>query len=508
MRLLSSRRFFEILPGVFTWTALLLPFFLAFFWPSFLAIVFLVYALYWLVKSLLMSGHLIAGYLAFRQDEKIDWWEKLKKLSPKEDYLSLYHLIFVPTYKEELSILKETFRSIERSHYPQEKIIVVLAGEERDETRAKENFKALKKEFGKSFYDFLFFLHPAATPGEVKGKGANISFAGKKVKKYLEKEKIPFENIIVTTLDADNRLDPQYLACLTYKYLTTDDPVHKSFQPLPMYFNNIWQVPLPIRMVAMGGSFWQMIEATRPHRLRNFSSHAQSFKTLVDTNFWSTTTIVEDGHQFWRTYFRYNGDHKVIPLFLPIYQDAVLGKTLFETLKEQYLQKRRWAWGVSDIPYVLEHNLKDSRLPFWDKWVKFFRLVEGHFTWATISLHLALVGWLPVLLNVSFRETVLAFNFPFYYSRLLTIASVGMVVTLTLSTLLLPPRPAHQRFKKIRTLVDWILTPLLIPVTNICFGSFPAIDSQTRLMLGKYLEFRVTPKIAAPSTTGHVLASR
>jgi len=56
----------------------------------------------------------------------------------------------------------------------------------------------------------------------------------------------------------------------------------------------------------------------------------------------------------------------------------------------------------------------------------------------------------------------------------------------------LPPRPAGTRVHAYFTmLIQWAL----LPITLIIFGSIPAIDAQTRLMLGKYLGFHVTAKM-------------
>jgi hypothetical protein len=263
-----------------------------------------------------------------------------------------------------------------------------------------------------------------------------------------------------------------------------------------MFFNNIWDVPMPIRSVSIGSSFWQMIESTRPHRLRNFSAHAQSFAALVATNFWSTKTIVEDGHQFWRSYFKFNGKHQVVPLSVPIYQDAVLSpKGYLDTFREQYLQKRRWAWGASDIPYVLYHAWKNPRLPFWDKWLQAWRLIEGHYSWASTSMILAFFAWLPQILSPTFHDVVLGYTFPPLYSQILVAALVGMVVTLTISSLLLPPVPRTRRRRSTASVIlEWITAPFLLPMSNVILSSLPAIDAQTRLALGKYLDYRVTEK--------------
>ena len=95
-----------------------------------------------------------------------------------------------------------------------------------------------------------------------------------------------------------------------------------------------------MRIIATNNSFWLLMETMRPHRLRNFAAHAQSLRALLDTDFWSVSTPVEDGHQYWRSYFAFNGDHHVVPMYVPVYQDAVLAETYPKTFVAQYKQLR------------------------------------------------------------------------------------------------------------------------------------------------------------------------
>jgi len=253
-------------------------------------------------------------------------------------------------------------------------------------------------------------------------------------------------------------------------------------------------VPMPMRLIAMGSSFWQMVVASRPSRLRNFSAHTQSLDALIATDFWSKTTIVEDGHQFWRSYFVFHGNHQVVPIFVPIYQDAILGSTIFLTIKEQYLQKKRWSWGVSDIPYVFYHSLTDKKIHWSDRLANSLILFEAHWSWSTGSLILALYSWIPIVVNSEFSNSVLAFNFRHIYTVIAGLAYIGMITSLIISTLLVLPR-RKSRATNWRILFDWILTPFVLPITNIFFSAIPAFESQTRLMLGmKPKVFRVTIK--------------
>ena len=243
----------------------------------------------------------------------------------------------------------------------------------------REVAEGLVKEYGCRFFLAAAIEHPKDIPGEIIGKGGNITHAGRSLKSYLRDKNIDPARVLVTTLDSDPRPDPKYFGALTYTFCSTEEPKYVSYQPIPMYLNNIWDAPAPMRVIATGNSFWMVVQSLRPHMLRNFSAHAQPMQALIDTDFWSVRTIVEDGHQFWRTYFRYDGRHEVYPIFVPIYQDAVLTEKYWRTLKAQFIQVRRWAWGASDIAYVFYSGfLKPNRVPKRDLINKFLRLFEGH----------------------------------------------------------------------------------------------------------------------------------
>ncbi len=543
------KRLFEILPGAITWVFLLSPIILSIFEPIVVAYFIIAFDLVWLVKSLRLSFYLILGYTRLRHAQQVNWQDRLTDLdnldaaiereqaaldlfvernhhipsrlaisktkrhiyskyrkrvlylrelrdhkakdklilAPKD----LYNVVIVATYNETIDILEPSIQALADVAYPLNQLILVIAYEERGGPGTKANADLLIKKYGHLFGHAMAIEHPDGIPGEVRGKGGNISHAARKLVEYLDTKNIDPINVIVTTFDSDHRADPGYFAYLTYAYAINPNRIYKSFQPVPMFYNNIWDVPAPMRVIATGNSFWIIMEAMRPHRLRNFAAHAQSLKTLIDTDFWSVTSIVEDGHQYWRTYFAYDGNHEVVPLFIPVYQDAVLASTYRQTLKVQYLQLRRWAWGISDFTYVVSQSVKNPQIKLSDKLVHLWRLFEGHFSWATAPLILTFVAWLPLYLNGRFADQLIAHQLPIIASRILNFALVGIFTTVVISLISLPPRPArYKRSKHVFMVLQW----LLLPVIAIIFSAFPAIDAQTRLMLGKYLDFRVTDK--------------
>ncbi|MBI4119981.1 MAG: glycosyltransferase family 2 protein [Parcubacteria group bacterium] len=483
-------RALEIMPGVLAWSTLAVLIALSIFKPVWVAIFIILFDVYWLVKVVFLSFHLRSGYKRMSQNLKVDWWAKLKERAEWEEY---WHLIILPMYKEPLEVVLPTFQALANSKYDKQKMIVVLALEERGGEGPRKAAEVLREKFGREFFKFLVTAHPQGIPGELAGKGSNETWAAKRAKEELiDPLNLPYEKIIVSVFDIDTNAWPQYFALLTYRFITHPNPARASFQPIPFFTNNIWEAPALARVVSFSSSFWLTMQQERPERQVTFSSHSMSFKTLAEIGFWQTNIVSEDSRIFWQCYNFYNGQYETVSLYAPVYMDAAVDKTFWTSMKALYKQQRRWAWGAENLVYVLFAFLKNRKVPLAKKLRHSFNLVEGYYSWATNALIIFLMGWLPVILGgTAFNVTVLSYNLPRITRVIMTLAMVGLISSAVISINTLPPKPPrYGRYKYVWMVLQW----LLVPFTTIVFGSIPALDAQTRLMLGKYMGFWATPK--------------
>jgi hypothetical protein len=509
-------RFFEILPGSLSWALVLIPLILSFINATLAVFFVLIYLLIFFVRGLAYALRAIEGYRTMKQHMKLDWnglaadieagqatdakikrpkWHlsNLKRLDNRTMPLKpseLAHAVMIATVNESREVLEPTIQAVLDSDYDSKKMILVIAYEARAGREAEDRVKQLLELYGDRFGHAMAVKHPANIPGEVIGKGGNVTHAGRQLQKYLKKEKFDPTRVIVTTLDADNRPHKRYFAALSYLYCVVPNPLRASYQPLPMFTNNIWDAPTMMRVIATGNNLFYIVQTQRPHLSRNFSAHAQPMQSLIDMDFWSVRTIVEDGHHFWRSYFRYDGDYRVYPLSIPIYQDAVLADGYWRTIKAQFYQLRRWTYGASDIAYIADKGFwHKNNAPKHDVLGKLLRSIEGHVTWATGTIIILFAAFLPPLFH---PQNLAANELPLIVSRVQRVGIIGLLITVYVCLITLPPRPArHKRHRSVFMLLQWIL----LPVTSIAFGSLAAFNSQTRLMFKKYLStFDVTEK--------------
>ncbi|MDR0462933.1 MAG: glycosyltransferase family 2 protein [Pseudomonadales bacterium] len=485
-----SQRFLEILPGFFSWSLILFPVWGSFFIPEIVAYYVIVFTIYWIYRSFVMSGLAIMSHFRIKKASAYDWVGDLQKDFPRE-YKKIHHLIIIPTYKEPITTLERTLNNLAKQTFPLKNIHIMVSFEEREGKDAKEKSKQLLEKYKNTFGNFWTTFHPDIE-GEIKGKSSNTCWGAKMGKKKLvDQQKIPVENITITSEDADVIFHKSYFAYLTYEFLSVDTPYNHIWQGGIVFYNNVWKVPAPIRVMGATLSVSQMYILMRKDRLINFSTYSTSLKHVVDIGFWDTDVIPEDYRLFFKSYFAKKGEFSARPIFLPIYADMPESDTWWSTMKNQYEQLKRWAWGVSDDAYIIRQFIIHKEIPFWDRLMRVIKTIQDHFLWPVNWFALTVSGFLPPLLNQEFNRTTLGKTLPQVTSALLTVALISMIIIIVLDAINRPKRPAHHNF------LSYILQPLefvLGPIVAFFFTALPGIDAHTRLMFGKYLEYKVTEK--------------
>ena len=484
-------RFFEMLPALMSWGTLILAVVFSYFQPALVAIFIIVFDFFWFLRIIYLSAHQISGYKRMKENIKKDWIKELEEL-PGRNWREIYHLVLLPMYKEGIEIVEPTIKSLVDGNYPKENIIVVLALEERAKDFSLTTAENIQKKYKDKFLKIITTIHPKDIPGELAGKGSNVAYSLKESKKLIDELKIPYENIIVSSFDIDTKPYPQYFSVLTWTYLTTDYPLRSSYQPIPVYNNNIWQAPAFSRVIASSNTFWQMMQQERPEQLVSYSSHSIPFKVLMEVGY-PHNIVSDDSRIFWKAYLAYDADYRMIPLYYPVSMDAVQADNILKTAFNQYRQQRRWAWGCIEIPYLLFGFVKNKKIALWEKIRHTYTILDGFWSWATSALLIFFLGWLPLMLGgMDFQISLLSYNLPRITSYIMTAAMIGMLVSAGLSLLTLPPKPKKtSKWKNASMVLQW----MLLPVTLVLFGTFPALDAELRLFLGKHLGFWVTEKV-------------
>jgi len=542
----AIQRRLEVIPGMLAWTTIIGMFVFSYFVPIWVAVFIIAFDVYWIYRTIFITYYSVIAYHRLRDGKKINWWERCQNISNpaayheqllakiaamKEslressfgerrkiqkklskvaaytkdvarlidirdqiwDWRSIVHVVLLPTANEPAEVIQPAIQAIADSNFPNEQTIILLATEERENEQERlEKVDYLTKKFKGVFRDFLVTTHEVAD-NEMKCKASNATYAAKKLMIYLDQRNIDYKRVIFSNFDCDSVCHREYFAALTYAYITDPKRLQRSYQPLPMYHNNLWDTNAFVRVLVTSSSFWHMFQSTRIQMV-TFSSHSEPFDTLVKVDFWPVNMISEDSIIYWKCYAYYHGDYKVCPIYLPVSLDAVLAETYWKTIKNQYKQKRRWAYGIENFPVIMRAIWPDKHIRLRKKWGVAFEMLEGHHSWATSAFILALLGWLPLIIGgPQFNQSVLAHNLPFVTRYLMMIAMGGLVVSMFLSFVLLPPRPAKYGKKRyIYMFLQWFLLPIIAPT----LGTVPAIDSQTRILFKHYFgEFWVTDKI-------------
>lgn len=483
----KSRRALEVFPGLVAWTLILFPIWGSFFIPTILAYFILFFDIYWFYKSFSLVVTAAIASKKIEVAEKTDWYHKIKHLHNID---KVHHFMVIPNYKEKVEKIRVTIEALRQQSFPLDQIHIVLAMEER-EAAAKDRAETLIKEFKHIFGSIIATYHPDV-PGEVKGKSSNEAFAGREIyRKYFENGVYDINFATVSSVDADSIFHKEYLSYLSYKFLTDPKRHNKFWQSATVYYNNIWKVPAPIRIISFFGSLWRTGLLVQGDRLITNATYSLSFKLLKDIDFWDVDVIPEDYRIFFKAFFRMKGQIWVEPIFLKTSMDAALSVGYINSLKNKYTQERRWSWGVSDDPLFIKWWLTIPGLPFFRKTTMIYHVLLDHILWPTNWFIITIGANIMAIINPVYSRTALGYSLPQLAGLLLSSCLIALLAMMYLDY---KNRPDHRDlplYRKIMFPLEFILMPLV----GFFLSSLPALISHTQLMLGKRLEYKVTEKV-------------
>ncbi len=482
-------RFLEMVPGLASWFTLIGVVLLSIYLPFIAAYFIIAFAIYWVLKTAFLSYHLRYNWKRLRHHMSLNWNDMVSRFK----YDHLYHAIILPFYKEPVEVIEASLEALSKVNYDKDKLIIVLASEESGGEEAEKVVTEMKEKWSDKFHNLLITKHPQGVPGEMAGKGSNAAYAAEQLRtEVLDAKNIDYKNVLVSIFDIDTVVYPDYFNCLVWHFMTAERPYKSSFQPVPIFNNNMWQAGPLSRVVAMSSTFWEMVQQERPERMATFSSHSVPFTALYEVGYWQKNMVSEDSRIYWNLMIANNGEYDVVPLSYPVSMDANVGTNLFNTIRNIYKQHRRWTYGVENFVYIVYHFTKNKQIPLRKRISVTLQQAEGYWSLVTNPIMLFILGWAPIFLGGRvFHETVLSYNLPIVVRNLLIFAMFGLVISSIISLSLVPKRPKHKsRFAYVVMALQWFL----IPVTMIVFSAIPGLDAQTRLMFGKYMGFWVTPK--------------
>lgn len=489
-------RLFEAAPGLITWILVLAPAWIPiiFPWPGafFVAGGVLLFDIYWLLRSMTIMSGVYNTLAKMRRDMRNDWLAMCVEDRAKGEHnpLQYIHLCVIPTYTEPYHVLERTVQAIVDANYPPELKMIGIITRETDKP-GWENVDRLKAKFGDRLGGFFHIKDPLE-PGIVVGKSAAMNWGGRWMVRVLADEGYDLDKVLITDLDSDYRIHREYFGWVSRHHAREPLRDYVIWQPVPLFHNNIWQVPMAVRIMSAATSQWQMFLHSRPHRLVAFSSYTCSLDFVRRVGYWDKDVIPEDSRFYWKAFFTFGERFSVKSVYLPLYGDSPNSRDYASTHMSQYNQIKRWAWGITDIPYVLARLFKHPEIPLLLRIRRFLNLFLSHINWIFLPLLLMFGASVPIWVSTDFALTDLGQSLWSWSGVLLSTTLSTAVFFIIIEMVLLPPKPSEwPLWKKLIVHVQY----LAYPIVGLVLSVLPALEAHTRLLLGRYLEYRVTEKV-------------
>lgn len=303
---------------------------------------------------------------------------------------SVQHVIVVPNYKEEETLLQETLLALSEAE-GSKSFRLVLAMEAREEGSAQKAAR-LQQQFQDRFAKVDLTLHPGnleqehndgGSSPEIPGKASNLRWAVAKVYENLDREgQISLASVMVTVADADVVFHPSYFSYISKEFnVLRSNPGNNHewtlWQAPQLSFRNHWEAPVCSRtwsyvaaMYEFGGVSWLKVGG---HHMV-FSAYSLPLLLAHKADSWDGDCVAEDHHCFCKNFFYsihtaakeemesgfkqeclgHKPKTQVKPVFLPVKSTPVISSEgYWQSYVERWYQAKRHAQGMAELSYVL-----------------------------------------------------------------------------------------------------------------------------------------------------------
>ncbi|MDQ6985221.1 MAG: hypothetical protein Q9M91_02785 [Candidatus Dojkabacteria bacterium] len=430
----------------------------------------------------------------FEKRKSIKYLKKRIKNLKKSDHANnikpseIQHILILPFVTEPIDLLQSSIDKLMNQSFNTKQINIVLAAEAGIEGCYEVGLE-LKKRNEKYFNNIWVTNHKLEYPDAI-GKSANMNYASREVYKHVKELGWDLKKTTITSCDADSKIDPQYFANVTYRFITDKNSEYKIYVGALVFYNNIWRLPFYARVKNSFSSIYNVSKLIRSDRLIPVSTYTTSFWMIKSIDFWTPWITPEDYHIFFKALFTFDKHVSAVPIYLITMSDSAEGNGHIDTIMNNYKQSRRWAWGISDNGWMLKEFFRNFFKHSLRTKYKVMHAIFDHITGPNIAILILVGGHLPGILNPTFANEVTGTMLPAITSFIVKITFIFLVAIIFLDFYLKPRPDVYPWWKRIARVLEWFIQPLV----GFFLAALPGIESQTRLMFGQYMEYYVTAK--------------
>lgn len=487
-------RLLDGIPGWLAWASLVLVVVGSVLAPWTVFTVAAVIGAYMAARMLLAALANVVGLRRITAWEHTDWraeYERRKRPDslPWED---VRHMIVVPSYKEDVRILRETLQRFAESSLARSQVTIVLAMEGADPS-AGETATALKNEFASAFRQIIATYHPRGLTGEVAGKSSNVAWAVRHARfEMVDDNGDPIEHVAITVTDADSLLHPKYLESLTCLFATAPNRQNQIWQAPIRFHSKVWETNAALALVQVYSAAWELAYlAGWWWQAMPMSTYSLGLKLAASVDYWDADVIAEDWHMFIKCYYRRRGRFTITPIYLPFKAYTVSGNSFLDSCRNRYAQTLRHAWGAKEIGYTITQMIANPTA-FTRSTRVFLRVAHDNLMAGAGWVVMSFGTQLPFLLNPELLGKML--STPQYLLIQFSLAAVAItgLIFWSADMQLRTPKPTPWTLsERLLTLASFLALPVLV----LILVAVPVIEAQTRLMLGIPLHYKVARKI-------------